>query len=425
MSKLSIFLSNEPAAPQWGESALLSFNESSATIHLKELRKLEVIQKSAKRLDGLCKEAVLMGDWSFEQQWAFAMGYDNPKKQQSVQWCENEDKTALTHHFDAYQFARDLVNGGPHEIYPESLCEKTEVWLKELAGDKIKCRKWVGEELNEAGWIGVYHVGRGSDKPPVMMEIDFNPTGNEDAPVAAALVGKGITYDSGGYSVKASETMSFMKCDMAGAATVAGALGLAIHNGLNKRVKMFLCCAENLISGHAYKLGDILTYKNGLTVEILNTDAEGRLVLADGLMAAGETQAPLIIDAATLTGAASVAVGSDYNALFALDYELQMRTLGISRSLNESAWPLPLEPFHREKCPSPYADTANSRPQKGGGGGAASNAAGFLSRFVPNGGQGWLHFDLASAFLVTPSAKRSAGGTIIGFRTIAALLNEK
>lgn len=425
MSKLSIFLSNAPASDQWGEKASLSFSESTATIHLKSVRQLETIQSAARKLDGLCVQAALEGDWSFEQQWAFAMGFDNAKKQQSVEWCDNHDKMLLAEHFDAYIFARDLINGGPHEINPVTLCDRVQHWLTDLAGDKVKFHRWTGKELNDAGWVGVYEVGRGSHNPPVMMEIDFNPTGDENAPVAVAVVGKGITYDSGGYSIKSSEVMTFMKCDMAGAATVSAALGLAIYQGLDRRVKLYLCCAENMVSGHAFRLGDILTYKNGVTVEILNTDAEGRVVMADGLLAAGETDAPLIIDAATLTGAASVAVGNDYNALMALDYDLQMRTLGISRALNEPSWPLPLEAFHKDKCPSPYADTANSRPQKGGGAGAASNAAGFLSRFVPNDGKGWLHFDLASAFNNTPTSKRAAGGTVSGFRTIAALLNGK
>ena len=195
--------------------------------------------------------------------------------------------------------------------------------------------------------------------------------------------------------------------------------------GLNKRVKLYLCCAENLISGHAYKLGDVITYKNGTTVEIVNTDAEGRLVLADGLMAASETQAPLIIDAATLTGAASAALGRDYNALFALDKNLMQRVLGYANEENEPAWPLPLELWHQEKCPSNYADTANSRAQKGGGAGGASNAAGFLSRFVGNKGQGWLHMDLAAAFNDIADAYTPAGASGLGIRTIAkALLSE-
>ena len=143
-----------------------------------------------------------------------------------------------------------------------------------------------------------------------MLELDFNPSKDPKAPVAAALVGKGITFDSGGYSMKTSQGMLTMKHDMGGAAIVTGALALAILRGLDKRVKLILCCAENLVSGHAYKLGDILTYKNGTTVEIVNTDAEGRLVLADGLQLAGDSGAPLVIDAATLTGAAVMALGA-------------------------------------------------------------------------------------------------------------------
>ena len=422
MSKLSVSLSRESASSQWGEKALLSFTESSAVIHIGEGESLVNIKKAARKLDGICSQAQLQGNWSNEQQWAFALGFDNPSKKNSVEWCDNQDKEILSKRFQAYQFTRDLVNGSPQDISPENLCNKVESWMKDIAGDHVTCQRWTGEELNEAGWIGVYQVGRGSDRPPVMMEIDFNPTGDDNAPVSAALVGKGITYDSGGYSLKPSETMSYMKCDMAGAATVSGALGLAILQGLTQRVKLFLCCAENLVSGHAYKLGDILTYKNGVTVEILNTDAEGRLVLADGLMAAGETGAPMIIDAATLTGAAIVALGHDYNAIFTMDDELRDKTAKLSREVNEPAWPLPLEPFHQERCPSPYADTANSSAQKGGGGAGASNAAGFLSRFVPNGGKGWVHLDLAGAFLNSPNATRSAGGTASGMRTIAEML---
>ncbi len=137
-----------------------------------------------------------------------------------------------------------------------------------------------------------------------MLQLDYNPTGDENAPVFACLVGKGITFDSGGYSLKPSNMMSAMKADMGGSGMITGALGLAIMRGFNKRVKLILCCAENMVSGRALKLGDIITYKNGKTVEIMNTDAEGRLVLADGLIYASEQKPQLIIDCATLTGAA-------------------------------------------------------------------------------------------------------------------------
>jgi PepB aminopeptidase len=194
---------------------------------------------------------------------------------------------------------------------------------------------------------------------------------------------------------------------------------------LRARVRLFLCCAENLVSGHAYKLGDILRYRNGVTVEVVNTDAEGRLVLADGLILAADTGAPLILDAATLTGAAHTAVGNDYNAVFSLDTELRQRVLRYARQEHEGHWPLPLEPWHRQHCPSDYADTANSRPVPGGGPGGASNAAAFLSRFVPRDGKGWVHLDLAAAFRDQSDELWAAGATAMGIRTIARTLLEE
>jgi PepB aminopeptidase len=427
MSRLSIQLSNAPAAAHWGKNAVLSFDNESATIHLlSEDPQHRTIRRAARILDGLNLDFVtLCGKWQIEQQWAFAYSFTSSKKQHHIQWADDENSNTLTQRYQALVFTRNQTNATPEDLSPEKLASSSVEWLTSLSPSHVSAKQWVGEELVEQQWHGLYNVGRGSQRPPVMLEVDFNPTDDPLAPVSAALVGKGITFDSGGYSIKGSEGMLHMKCDMGGAAMVTGGLGLAIMQGLDKRVKLYLCCAENLISGHAYKLGDVITYKNGTTVEIVNTDAEGRLVLADGLMAACETQAPLIIDAATLTGAASAALGRDYNAFFALDKSLMQRALGYANEENEPAWPLPLEKWHQEKCPSHYADTANSRAQKGGGAGGASNAAGFLSRFVSNDGQGWLHMDLAAAFNDSADAYTPAGASGLGIRTIAkALLSE-
>lgn len=429
MSQFCVELSFQPAASQWGENAVLSFTSDAATIHLdpndSEANQYRRIKNGARKIETMNLAGVkLQGQWTLEQQWFFAYSFDRPRNRVSFQWLENDDAGILQARYEALRFTRDLVNATPEDLSPEDLAERASTWISSLAPEAVTTRRWVGEELQRDGWTGIYNVGRGSSRPPVMLELDYNPTGKPDAPVSAALVGKGITFDSGGYSIKSSEGMLSMKCDMGGAATVAGALGLAIKNGLDKRVKLYLCCAENLISGHAYKLGDVLTYKNGVSVEIVNTDAEGRLVLADGLLAAGETQAPLIINAATLTGAAVAATGGDYNALFGLDKEMQNKMLQYAQQENEAVWPLPLELWHKEKCPSVFADTANSRAQKGGGAGGASNAAGFLARFVPNEGKGWVHMDLAAAYNDSANALLPAGATGEGIRTIAkALLN--
>ncbi len=429
MSHLLVELCFDSADSHWGENALLSFTGNTAKIHLDQddsaTNQYRAIQMAARKLDTMNLQGVrLSGEWHKEQQWAFAYSFTRARNPVPLEWLDNDDKQELVNRFSALVFTRDLVNATPEDLAPVDLANRVSDWLSGLGGDNVSVRQCVGEDLEKAGWIGIYNVGRGSVRPPVLLELDYNPSGNNQEPVAAALVGKGITFDSGGYSIKSSEGMLDMKCDMGGAATVAGALGLAIMSGLNKRVKLFLCCAENLISGHAYKLGDVLTYKNGVTVEIVNTDAEGRLVLADGLIAAGETGAELTINAATLTGAAVAATGGDYNALFGLDKAAQERFIEQSEQENELVWPLPLEKWHQDKCSSSFADTANSRAQKGGGAGGASNAAGFLSRFVANEGKGWIHVDLAAAYNHSATNLLPAGGSGQGIRGIARALLE-
>ncbi|WP_334015796.1 aminopeptidase PepB [Alteromonas sp. S167] len=424
MAEFTVSLSTSSAQAAWGENAKLSFNETGAVIHLPDdSQNARLIQQAARKLDGLNLPGVtLVGDWQKEQQWAFALSFTKARNPASIEWADNGDKAALEQEYAALLFTRQLVNETPEDLSPETLAQRAAEWLKSLGGDNVTYSMTVGEALKEEGWIGIYNVGRGSERPPAMLVLDYNPTGNDDAQVDAVLVGKGITFDSGGYSIKSSEGMLDMKCDMGGAATVTGALGLAITQGIQKRIQLILCCAENLISGHAYKLGDVLTYKNGVTVEVVNTDAEGRLVLADGLMLATDTGAPLIIDAATLTGAAVVALGSDYHGVFSLDDNAREQMLAAAKAENERFWPLPLESFHADRCPSAFADTANSRPMKGGGGGGASNAAGFLSRFVKH--EGWVHLDLAAAYHGGATAEMPVGATAKGIRSIARMLKD-
>ncbi|MBU2969588.1 aminopeptidase PepB [Pseudoalteromonas sp. C2R02] len=426
--KMIVRLTEQAPAAHWG-NVNLSFDNGGALVHLSESETLKHVQKAARSLAGQgIKEVSLEGDaWCTESQWAFYQGFVSPKAQEGVTFVDNaqSDLKELASLKTSALFARKVINGSAEDIYPESLAEKAAEFIQSLAPEHVSYQIIKGDALLEAQWTGIHAVGRGSARKPVLLELDYNPTGDENAPVSAALVGKGITFDSGGYSIKASEGMATMKCDMGGAGTVTAGLALAINRGIDKRIKLFLCCAENMISSNAYKLGDILTYKNGTTVEILNTDAEGRLVLADGLMAATETGAPLIIDAATLTGAALMAVGQDYNALFGLDKALVREVEDFASEEFEAAWPLPLEKWHQDKCPSPYADTANSRLQKGGGFGGASNAAGFLSRFVGNEGQGWVHMDLAACFENNAGPQWAAGATTLGMRTVARTLLEK
>ncbi|PKQ80330.1 aminopeptidase [Aeromonas sobria] len=427
---MNVALSTQAAAAHWGEGALLSFNGDRAGIHLgsvsQEKDALRAIQRAARRFESTgIKRVKLVGEgWDLERRFAFAQGFYAAKgvRELDVGQQSEADSCELDALIKASCWARDITNGCPEEIYPMSLAESALLLIRGLAGDLVTARITAGEALRESGHIGIWSVGRGSEREPVLLELDYNPTGDRHAPVVAALVGKGITFDSGGYSMKSSDNMLPMKSDMGGAAMVTGALALAISRGLNKRVKLILCCAENLVSGHAFKLGDILTYKNGISVEIQNTDAEGRLVLADGLMAASDSGATYILDAATLTGAAKMALGRDYNAVFALDETEQQRALAAAKAENEQAWALPLEPWHASQLTSAFAELGNVASAEGTAG--ATTAAAFLSRFVPNEGKGWVHLDLAAAYQKSGNELWATGAKGHGVRTIARWLQE-
>lgn len=433
-SAIQIWLTKEECPQGVREKSVVYAAESGFRVALPETRQAErraededaelrVIQKAGRKLEELGLERVeLSGDgWSEERQWAFAKGFTDTGSTNEIIFS-GDAAEFLKPVVDTYSWVRQLINLPSSEIYPESLCNKVIEKAKGVGGKAVSARMVVGPELVNEERMGIHTVGRASQHPPVLLELDFNPTGDAKAEIDYALIGKGITFDTGGYSIKSNEGMVAMKCDMGGAATVSGALILAMQQGLNKRVKLLLCCAENMIDGSAYKNGDIIYYKNGQSVEIVNTDAEGRLVLADGLIRAGELNAKCIIDAATLTGAAQVAVGTEYNALFSVDNRLANDALKAAENVHENLWRLPLAPWHQHNCPSPFADTANSKPMKGGGSGGASNAAGFLLRFAPNKGQGWLHFDLAGAYHGQANAMSPAGATGLGVRTIAHIL---
>ncbi|MGL5451731.1 MAG: aminopeptidase PepB [Aeromonas sp.] len=427
---MKVALSTQAAAAHWGVGAQLSFNGDEAQIHIArmglEKEVLRTIQRAARRLEssGIKRVTLVGAEWDLERRFAFSQGFYAAKGDRELDFGEQTEADAshLYGLIKATNWTREVTNGSPEEIYPMSLAESALLLIRSLGGDDVTARITAGEALRESGHIGIWSVGRGSEREPVLLEIDYNPTGDRNAPVVAALVGKGITFDSGGYSIKSSDNMLTMKSDMGGAAMVTGALALAISRGLTKRVKLILCCAENLVSGHAFKLGDILTYKNGISVEIQNTDAEGRLVLADGLMAASDSGAAYILDAATLTGAAKMALGRDYNAVFALDEVEQQRTLAAAKRENEQAWALPLEPWHASQLTSAFADLGNIAAAEGCAG--ASTAAAFLSRFVRDEGKGWVHLDLAAAYQKSANDQWATGAKGHGVRTIARWLQD-
>ncbi|MGG4609395.1 aminopeptidase PepB [Providencia sp. Me31A] len=424
---MPVMISCEPAAPCWGEGALLSSNDKGITIHLKHAGKLCAVQSAGRKLDsqGIRNVALTGDNWDLDKSWAFWQGFRAPKGARTIEWpvLPEADRKELESRIRTIDWVRDVINTPAEELGPEQLAQRAIDLLCTVGAEDISYRIIKGDDLLEQGYTGIHTVGRGSSRPPVFLVLDYNPGANPNAPVFAALVGKGITFDSGGYSIKPSSSMNSMKADMGGAATLAGSLALAISRGLQKRVKMFLCIADNMVSGNAFKLGDIIRYRNGKSVEIMNTDAEGRLVLADGLIDASKEKPTLIIDAATLTGAAKTAVGNDYHSVLSFDDKLVAALMSASDEEFELFWRLPLAEFHRQQLPSGFADLNNiAAPSHTAG---ASTAAAFLSHFVENYRQNWLHIDCSATYRKSPVSLWAEGATGIGVRTLANLLISK
>jgi leucyl aminopeptidase len=319
---------------------------------------------------------------------------------------------------DAVNFTRDLVNMPPNDLYPESFADE----LKSRArGTGVRVAVTDEKALEDKGYGGILGVGKGSARPPRLVRLTYNPP---KARSHIALVGKGITFDSGGLSIKPAASMHTMKCDMSGAAAVAAATFAIAAMGLPVRVTTYACLAENMPSGKATRPGDVLTMYGGKTVEVLNTDAEGRLVLADGITTASGAKPDLIVDVATLTGACVVALGTRVSGVFSNDDELLEQIPEIAESVGEQMWPLPIPDEMNDKVrTTKVADLSQHNPEPWGG---ALFAAAFLREFVGEG-IAWAHLDIAgpafnneSAFGYTPK-----GGTGAAVRTLVALAESR
>jgi len=294
---------------------------------------------------------------------------------------------------EAAALVKDLVNTPPLDLYPETFAARAQ---EAAAGLPVTLEVWDEERLAADGFGGILGVGQGSTRPPRLVKVSYAPS---DASRHLALVGKGITFDSGGLSLKPPTGMVGMKYDMTGAATVLAVTLAAARLTLPVRVTAWLCLAENMPSGSAIRPNDVLRIRGGRTVEVLNTDAEGRLVMADGLVAASEEQPDAIVDVATLTGAAMVALGTRYAAVMGSE-DLVDEVLAAAKETGELLWPLPLPGELRATINSDVADIANANPGNTAGG--ALLAGVFLQEFVGRTGEEddapripWAHLDIA------------------------------
>ena len=317
---------------------------------------------------------------------------------------------------DSVNLTRRLVNEPPSEIYPESFAVASARVAQECG---LEIEIWDRDRLAAERCGSLLAVAKGSSRPPRLVILKYNGAPAADAPLLA-LVGKGVTFDSGGLSLKPTDGMKTMKCDMAGAATVLGALRAIALLKLPVNVIGLCGLVENMISGDAYKLGDVLKARNGKTIEVLNTDAEGRLVLADVLDVAVQRGAAKIIDLATLTGACVVALGNDVAGAMANDQPWCDAILHAAAACGEPLWQLPMFKEYSDQIKSEVADIKNVGDGRWGG---AITAAKFLEEFVA--GKPWTHLDIAGpAFLESSKPYLDAGGTGAFVRTLVEVARE-
>ncbi|GAB3755727.1 leucyl aminopeptidase [Microlunatus parietis] len=309
--------------------------------------------------------------------------------------------------------AREWVNLPPNLLYPDSLAEDARALVRDA---RVTVEVLDDKALQKGGYGGIMAVGGGSSRPPRLVRYGYTPRG---AKAHLALVGKGITFDSGGLNLKPGDSMYTMKSDMAGAAAVLAAVSAIARLGLRVTVTAYAALAENLPSDTSYRPSDVLTMYGGKTVENGNTDAEGRLVMADALVRAGEDKPDLIVDVATLTGACVVALGNRTSGLMATDDETADRVLDAAEAAGESFWQLPIPAEFRAKLDSKVADLRSTATDRAGG---ALTAAAFLREFVAEG-VSWAHLDIAGPSFNSgePYGYTPAGGTGVAVRTLIAL----
>ncbi|MDT9684524.1 leucyl aminopeptidase [Streptomyces sp. TRM76323] len=308
--------------------------------------------------------------------------------------------------------ARDLINTPPNDLTPEAFAAVVAAAGKE---NRVKVQVLDEKALAKGGYGGILGVGAGSQNPPRLVRLAYT---HPDAEKTLALVGKGITYDSGGISLKPAGHNETMKCDMSGAAAVFAAVVAVARLGLPVNVTGWLALAENMPSGSAVRPGDVLRMYSGKTVEVLNTDAEGRLVLADALTRASEENPDAIVDVATLTGAMVLALGNRTFGIMANDDAFRTAIHEIAEEVGEQSWPMPLPAELRKGMDSPTADIANMGERMGGG----LVAGLFLKEFV---GEGiiWAHLDIAGPAFneAAPYGYTPKGGTGSAVRTLVRL----
>jgi leucyl aminopeptidase len=367
---------------------------------------LEAVQATA--------EGLLLGTYRFDRYRTTAKDLPKPIRKVTVLGSSRSDAKAARAALErgrivaeAVNWARDLINTPAGDMPPAQIAREAQKMAREVG---LTCKVWGEAELKKGGFGGILGVGAGSVNPPRMIELTYRGGGRS---VPIALTGKGIAFDSGGLSIKDAKNMETMKDDMGGAASILATMRVIAQLKPKVNVIAAIPCSENMPSGSATKPGDILVHRGGKTSEVLNTDAEGRLVLADSLAYLAEKKPQVIIDTATLTGACMVALGEDISGAMGNDAALMRDVLAAGEAVGEPSWELPLWAGYKRQIESPLADVKNVGERWGG----AITAALFLAEFVDD--IPWVHLDIAGpAFRERPGDLGPRGATGVPVRTL-------
>lgn len=327
-----------------------------------------------------------------------------------------DDLDEILNVLEGQKLAKDLVNLRSNDIYPETLASYAKKELEDLG---VCVKVYEKDEILEMGLTAFYQVAKGSDNEPRFIVMEYLHGTKDEKPYV--YVGKGLTYDSGGYSIKSSDGMKTMNSDMGGSGSVIGAMKAIAKNKLKKNIVAIVAACENSISGRSYKPGDIIKARNGMTIDVDNTDAEGRITLADAVnYAATEYKPEILVDLATLTGAVLVALAETYTGAITNDDEAFSKLMKASEQSDEKIWQLPNDPFIRKYNESENADIKNS-----GGRMAGSITAGqFIESFVEK--TPWVHLDIAgTAYLSAPQGLNQKGATGVHVKTLYNLAKNK
>ena len=323
------------------------------------------------------------------------------------------DLMSVDQSLSASHLVRDLINTPARDLGPEQLAAAA---VDLCNRHKAKCDILVGDQLLQNNYPAIHVVGGGANRAPRLIDMKWGYGNNPKL----TLVGKGVCFDTGGLDLKSAAHMKLMKKDMGGAAHVLGLASMIMAAGLPVRLRVLIPAVENSVSANAYRPSDIIPSRKGLNIEVNNTDAEGRIVLADALAAASEDNPDLIIDFATLTGAARVALGTDLPALFSNNDNVQNSIVSISKQINDALWPLPLWAGYDGQVDGQIGDVDNA-PE--GGYAGAITAALFLKRFVERTID-WVHIDVMAWNLKTTPG-RPQGGEAMGMRGVFAYIKDR